>query len=203
MIRTCVAIIGFFLFTQMSSACGVTPKKPAPVVIHAPKLSVKAVVVGCNVRLEMVLVNNSDKTVLLDQGTLPWMDNLFGIRLKIYQGDEQQESMSQIIGIQHGDAEISLKPGESITGSFDVNGRFPDLVTRLPEANHFLRWQYSVRPLSDEVAIIESGVLLLPKCDPQATTAPGLSTGHRVSEPRRVYPCASRAGSETASFFSG
>jgi len=79
------------------------------------------------VRLEMTLVNSGPNVLQLLKGNLPWAQGVGGSQIQLWRARPAFQPLSAFYVISDTDAIVELKSGEALSGSFNLEARFPKL----------------------------------------------------------------------------
>lgn len=114
----------------------------------------------CELRLR--LKNETSRSLQLYESMLPWKQN--GMILAAYENRGSGWPIEPYRPVADPDFEtIKLKPGESLSGTIDLRGRFHDFIKSAQESEIAIFWLY--RPQGSDLPTLEPAIggLLIPK----------------------------------------
>ncbi|WP_431113046.1 hypothetical protein [Variovorax paradoxus] len=99
--------------------------------------------------LHLRLTNNSERRIGIFKGALPWATGLMGIRLYGFVGLSRPRELEQLFLLGHNLDVIEIRAAESIDGSVDLKGVFPDFSSHFKKELIMIFWRY--KPVTEEL----------------------------------------------------
>jgi len=116
-----------------------------PAIASSPGVVVTATVdstQSANLKLKILVKNESATAVSIGSDALPWVNGVFGIELFPFVDDRSGKQLKQLFGLEHSEAEVVILPGKTIEGEILLAERLPSLVEVRARNDVILFWSH-------------------------------------------------------------
>jgi hypothetical protein len=128
-------------------------------------------------RLEITLRSGADKRVVINKSQLPWATR-YGMVLVAANSDS--EPLEKVLPVEDpARKQISIQPGQTLTGTLDLDGIFKGLDEARKKSDVHLFWAYQAPPELN-IGGWSGGWILLPKSKNEVKSVSRLCSPDRI-----------------------
>ncbi len=154
-------LAGIALVISVAAGCqhAEAPTKPGIA------LEVKPLKDGGSYVLDLRLVSHLDKPVEVWEWRLPWGNwNSMRLSAAVYENGVGTEVLDHPGPIDDpGEGNVTIKPGEELTGRVGLSHHFPDLDRIIKNHDVLVNWSYQLTSVDGELLVQQHGSIVLSK----------------------------------------